>query len=376
MSDAKEGFVICSTDGCDKEASLMQCPTCVKFKLPPARFCTQDCFKKNWKTHKVVHDIVTKSANFVPPQYDYTGRLRPHYVTPMRLVPKEIPRPEYAVTGKPLSEMKNRGKNNIHIHTEEEIKGVREACQLGRKMLDLAHRMIRVGITTEEIDKAVHEATIKAGAYPSPLNYHNFPKSCCTSVNEVICHGIPDTRPLEDGDIVNVDITVYYKGYHGDLNETFCVGNVDEKYKKLIQSTYNSLELAMDEVKPGAMFRDFGKLISKYVKKSGFSVVRSYCGHGIGSLFHCAPNIPHYNNNKAVGECKPGMIFTIEPMINEGCWQDGTWPDDWTSVTKDGRRSAQFEHTIVVTETGFESLTARTVDSPPFRWIVDSEKKE
>lgn len=346
----------------------MQCPTCVKLNLPTARFCSQDCFKANWKTHKVVHDIATAAANYKPFAYNYTGPLRPAYVTPMRTVPKEIMKPDYAITGKPLVEMQNRGKDNITIYNSQEIKGIRAACALGRKILDLAHSHVRVGITTEEIDVIVHNATVAAGAYPSPLNYHNFPKACCTSVNEVICHGIPDARPLQDGDIVNVDISVYLDGYHGDLNETYCVGNVEEKYKTLIKTTHDALELAMQAVKPGEMFRNFGQIISKHVKKNNYSVVRSYCGHGIGSLFHCAPNIPHYNNNKAVGECKPGMIFTIEPMINEGCWQDGTWPDDWTSVTKDGKRSAQFEHTMLVTETGVECLTARTADSPPLWW--------
>lgn len=234
--------------------------------------------------------------------------------------------------------------------------------------MDVAARAVAVGVTCEEIDRIVHEACLERDCYPSPLYYYNFPKSCCTSVNEVICHGIPDMRPLEDGDIVNVDISVYHEGYHGDLNETFTVGTVDQKYKDLIKTTHDSLFEAIKLVKPGTMCRDFGKVISRTVKKAGYSVVRSYCGHGIGELFHCGPNIPHYAKNKAVGELKPGVVFTIEPMINMGCWQDETWPDEWTSVTQDGKRSAQFEHTLLVTEDGCEILTARLESSPPLWW--------
>ncbi|KAF3975645.1 hypothetical protein CMV_001124, partial [Castanea mollissima] len=197
--------------------------------------------------------------------------------------------------------------------------------------------------------------------YPSPLNYHSFPKSCCTSVNEVICHGIPDARKLEDGDIVNVDVSVYYKGVHGDLNETYFVGNVDEESRRLVQCTYESLEKAIAIVKPGVRFREIGEVINRHTTMSGFSVVKSYCGHGIGELFHCAPNIPHYGRNKAVGVMKAGQTFTIEPMINAGVWRDRMWPDGWTAVTADGKRSAQFEHTLLVTETGVEGGSSANI---------------
>jgi methionyl aminopeptidase len=242
-------------------------------------------------------------------------------------------------------------------------------------VLNIGARAIRVGITTDEIDRIVHEACIERDCYPSPLRYHHFPKSCCTSVNEVICHGIPDKRPLEDGDIVNIDVTVYHNGFHGDLNETYCVGNVDEAGKKLIENSRRCLEKAIAIVRPGTLYREIGAVIEKEARKDGFSVVRTYCGHGIHRLFHCAPNVPHYSSktalsdhvvccslngdveNKAVGVMKVGHTFTIEPMISEGTWRDVTWPDDWTAVTQDGKRSAQFEHTLVVTETGCEILT-------------------
>jgi len=189
----------------------------------------------------------------------------------------------------------------------------------------------------------------------------------------VICHGIPDCRPLENGDIVNIDITVYKDGYHGDLNETFTVGNVEQKYKDLIKVTHDSLMEAISHVKPGVMFKKLGEVIDNYVTKYGYTPNRTYCGHGVGKLFHCPPNIPHYRKNKAVGKAKPGMIFTIEPMINMGQWKDKIWTfDHWTDVTVDGQRSAQFEHTLLVTEDGCEILTARTNKSPPLWWELGS----
>jgi len=338
-------------------------------RLPPAFFCSQDCFKRDWTNHNKLHKA---KKSFTPFAFDYTGPLRPDFVTPMRTVPDHILKPDYAVSGVSVGEQRARAQAQIPIYDAKQIKGIRAACKIGREILDMAGQMVRPGITTEEIDRAVHEAIIERGAYPSPLNYNNFPKSCCTSVNEVICHGIPDCRELCDGDIVNIDITVYYKGYHGDLNETFLVGKVADKYKKFIKTTYDSLMKAIELVKPGTAIREFGNAISAVVARQGYSVVRTYVGHGIGELFHCAPNIPHYARNKAVGVLRPGMVFTIEPMINHGTWRDKLWPDDWTSVTADGERSAQFEHTLLVTNNGVEVLTARTKVSPPFFWEVES----
>jgi methionyl aminopeptidase len=247
---------------------------------------------------------------------------------------------------------------------------IRAACKIGRDALDAGHRIIAPGVTTEEIDKVVHEYIISQGAYPSPLGYYNFPRSCCTSVNEIICHGIPDTRPLEEGDIINLDISCYKDGVHADLNETFCVGKVSESSRALIEATYESLMLCIEQCKPGTMYREMGNIISGHVEPKGYSVVRSYQGHGVGRMFHQAPSVPHYSKNKAVGFMKPGHIFTIEPMINMGVWKDITWNDKWTSATADGQRSAQFEHTILITETGCEVLTARTKDSPPLEFMT------
>ena len=204
-------------------------------------------------------------------------------------------------------------------------------------------------------------------SYPSPLNYVHFPKSVCTSVNEVICHGIPDQRVLLDGDIVNIDVTVYHGGFHGDLNETYYVGpkaSANPDVVRLVETTRECLDQAIPLVKPGMLFRDIGGVIEQHAKSRGCGVVKTYCGHGINQLFHTTPNVPHYAKNKAVGIAKPGMCFTIEPMITLGTYKDKTWPDDWTSVTQDGSLTAQFEHTLLVTETGVEVLTARLADSP------------
>ncbi|XP_059633953.1 methionine aminopeptidase 1A [Cornus florida] len=384
---------------CGKPAHL-QCPKCVELKLPRegAAFCTQDCFKASWVSHKSVH-LKAKLSSFGPgtpgeqnsaapdddwlyclkkgqtrtpkhPLFDWTGTLRPYPISKKRIIPAHIDQPDWAMDGIPKEEPNSDLQHVVEIKTTEQIERMRETCRIAREVLDAAARVIRVGVTTDEIDEVVHEATIAAGGYPSPLNYHFFPKSCCTSVNEIICHGIPDARKLEDGDIVNVDVTVYYKGVHGDLNETFFVGNVDEASRRLVQCTYECLEKAIAIVKPGVRFREIGEVINRHASMSGLSVVKSYCGHGIGELFHCAPNIPHYGRNKAVGVMKAGQTFTIEPMINAGVWRDRMWPDGWTAVTADGKRSAQFEHTLLVTGTGVEVLTARLPTSPKvFPWL-------
>uniref|UniRef100_A0A0D9XLC7 Methionine aminopeptidase n=1 Tax=Leersia perrieri TaxID=77586 RepID=A0A0D9XLC7_9ORYZ len=365
-----ESSIACAR--CGKPASL-QCPKCAQLKLPRegAAFCTQECFKEAWSSHKSVH---TKVSALTPqqspegweyclkkgrmrtsqlPRYDWTGPLRPYPISKMRVVPDKIEKPDWALDGIPKIEPDSDLQKSVEIKTPEQIERMRETCRIAREVLDAAARVIKPGITTDEIDRVVHEETIARGGYPSPLNYHFFPKSCCTSVNEVICHGIPDARKLEDGDIVNVDVTVYYKGVHGDLNETYFVGNVDEASKQLVHCTYECLDKAIAIVKPGVRFREVGEIISRHASMSGLSVVKSYCGHGIGELFHCAPNIPHYSRNKAVG-----------------VWHDRLWPDEWTAVTADGKRSAQFEHTLLVTETGVEVLTARLPSSPDvFSWL-------
>lgn len=293
--------------------------------------------------------------------------MRPYKQTAQKMVPNNILKPDYANDkyGKSASEEKEKKTNIIPVYSIDEINGIRESCKLARRILDEAHKIVKDGTTADEVDCLVHNMAIENEAYPSPLNYYQFPKSVCTSVNEVICHGIPDKRPFENGDIVNVDISIYYKGYHSDLNETYLVGEVDEGSKHLVTCAYSSLMKAIDICKPGTLYKEVGNVIAKYIESNNLSVVKTYCGHGIGKLFHCNPSVPHYKNNKAVGSMKPGHIFTIEPMINQGTWKDVTWLDNWTAVTQDGKRSAQFEHTILITHEGCEVLTARNELSPP-----------
>ncbi|PPR06667.1 hypothetical protein CVT26_001209, partial [Gymnopilus dilepis] len=315
------------------------------------------------KTHKLIHDLAkTGGANLTSadgtynpfPNFAFTGSLRPVYpLSPKRQVPAHIPRPEYIQhDGKPVAEIQRAGQPPRILSLEEQEK-MRTVCRLTREVLDIAAAAIRPGITTDEIDEIVHNATIERNAYPSPLGYRNFPKSVCTSINEAICHGIPDQRKLREGDIINI-------GYHGDLNETYPVGEIDEDSKRLIRTTRESLDEAIKICKPGALFRDIGKVIEPVARANGCAVVRTYTGHGVNDLFHDTPNIPHYAKNKAVGTMKAGMVFTIEPMLNLGTsWADIHWPDNWTATTVDGKRSAQFEDTLLITETGVEVLTKR-----------------
>ena len=371
----------CASDSCDQPGKL-RCPTCVKLEIDVEEatyFCDQTCFRAFWPKHRLLHlpptssrefDLSGKRRRLMFEDYRYTGPLRvAHVKLPRRTVPDRIPRPDYAEDGLPRSEERfNRTSTKFRVLDEQGIEGMRRVCRLGREVLDIAVRASKVGVTTEEIDAIVHAACIERDSYPSPLNYHGFPKSCCTSVNEVICHGIPDMRPLQNGDILNIDITLYHGGYHGDLNETIIVGEGSEASKKLVKCAHDTLWAAIKHVKPGTLIREFGPYVEKIARGNGHSVVRSYCGHGIHEQFHTAPNVPHYKKNKAVGMCREGMTFTIEPMINAGTWRDELWPDNWTAVTEDGKPSAQFEHTILVTKDGFEVLTARLPDGPKFWW--------
>jgi len=307
--------------------------------------------------------------------FKYAGSIRPGLQSPKRIVPSEkIKFPDYALDGLP----KNRPALFpwvIEVKKADEIEKMRKSGRCAREVLDLAGREVRPGITTDEIDRIVHEATIARGAYPSPLNYHNFPKSCCTSVNEVICHGIPDDRPLEEGDIVNIDITCYLDGYHGDCSEMFVVGGeaaADDNARRLLQTTYDCWIKALNFVKPGNDYKDIGAIIEDHVTEHGFTTVKSFCGHGIGSVFHTNPNILHYRNSEPAGKMAAGHTFTIEPMICENSANYLMWPDDWTATTKDGGRSAQFEHTLLITSDGVEALTGKLDTSPVQFWARDS----
>ncbi len=276
--------------------------------------------------------------------------LRPAPVTPRRPVPPQIVRPDYATTGRPRSQGKD-------VKTPEELERLRRACRAAARVLRVTGEAVRAGITTDALDELAHEETIRLGGYPSPLNYRGFPKSLCTSVNEVICHGIPDARPLEGGDIVNLDVTVFLDGMHGDCSATFLVGDVDAGGRKLVQVARECLARGVAAVRPGRPISEIGKAIEAHASRHGYGVVRAYCGHGIGESFHTALQIPHHHDPSVKRVMEPGMTFTVEPMITEGTWQDLLWDDGWTAVTADGKRSAQFEHTLVVTDDGAEILT-------------------
>ncbi|HEX4355359.1 MAG TPA: type I methionyl aminopeptidase [Polyangiales bacterium] len=250
----------------------------------------------------------------------------------------------------------------IEIMTPSMLDRMRDACRLAADTLVMVGPHIKPGITTEDINTLVHDYTLKHGAWPSPLNYNGFPKSVCTSVNEVVCHGIPGKRVLHDGDIVNVDVTSYLpakNGFHGDTSATFYVGTPSDAAKRVTEIARRSLELGIAEVKEGARIGDIGAAIQAFAEAQGCSVVRDYVGHGIGREFHTAPQVPHCGTRGTGKRLKAGMVFTIEPMVNIGHYACELLDDDWTVITADGSLSAQFEHTLVVTKTGCEVLTTR-----------------
>lgn len=248
-------------------------------------------------------------------------------------------------------------KYKIRLKEKGDIEGIRKAGRLVMETFDQVRANIKPGITTDEINTLVHDFTVKNQATPAPLNYNGFPKSVCVSVNEVICHGIPGERVLEDGDIVNVDITSILNGYYADANQTYFVGTPSEGAQKIVNVARESLKLGMDQVKPGNTLGDIGWAIQHYAESQGCSVVREFVGHGIGFEFHEPPQVLHYGKKRQGVILAPGMVFTIEPMINLGKKDLYILEDGWTAVTRDGSLSAQFEQTLVVTEDGFESLT-------------------
>jgi methionyl aminopeptidase len=255
--------------------------------------------------------------------------------------------------------------SGVEIKSPREIEAMRVSCQMAAETLLLVGEKLRVGMTTEEINQIVHEDTIRRGAYPSPLHYHGFPKSVCTSVNEVVCHGIPSTtQRLKPGDIINVDVTTQYPakdGWHGDTSATFFIGEPSPQARHVVEVARKCLDLAIAEVRDGARIGDIGAAIQEYAERQGCSVVREYVGHGIGRKFHTEPQVPHYGERGKGLRLKSGMIFTIEPMINLGTWMCEVDPrDKWTVYTKDRKLSAQFEHTVLVTRDGCEVLTRRS----------------
>ena len=248
-------------------------------------------------------------------------------------------------------------QNPVTIHSKNDFNKMRKAGKLASMVLDYITPYVKEGVTTLELDTLCHEFIISKGAIPAPLNYKGFPKSICTSVNHVVCHGIPSNKILNNGDIINIDITVILNGWHGDTSRMFFIGKKNIKSEKLVEVTFNSMWEGIKKVNPGNTLGDIGYSIQKHAEKYGYSVVRDFCGHGIGKVFHCAPNILHYGESGQGMKLREGMIFTIEPMINLGKSSIKILNDGWTAVTKDKKLSAQFEHTIGVTEKGYEVFT-------------------
>jgi len=290
--------------------------------------------------------------------WDADGHLIPGTVSPERGVPRSIPRPEYVGRPGPAS------FTGSDIYTPEEIERIRRSGRIAAQAIERVGEAIRPGVTTEELDRIAHEFLIANNAYPSTLGYRGFPKSCCTSLNEVVCHGIPDDTVLREGDLINIDITAYREGMHGDLNRTFIVGEAAQATIDLVTRTEEALARGIKVVAPGRRINLIGRAIESYAKRFGYGVVREFTGHGVGRAFHTGLIVPHYDAAPLHDEeLVPGMVFTIEPMLTIGTpespgtieWDE--WDDDWTIVTRDRRLTAQFEHTIVVTDSGAEILT-------------------
>lgn len=248
-------------------------------------------------------------------------------------------------------------KSLINLKSAEEIEAIRASGRLASQTLDYVATLLQPGQATEIIDKLGHEFILDHQALPSPLGYRGYPKSMCISINEEVVHGIPGVRRLKEGDLVKIDVTVYKDGFHGDTARTFILGEASKKARRLTEVTRQALLLGIDAARVGAHLGDVGAAIQEYVEAAGFSVVRTFVGHGIGREFHEEPQVPHYGRRGAGIRLKPGMVFTIEPMINEGTWEVKILRDGWTAVTKDGKLSAQFEHTIAVTDNGGDVLT-------------------
>jgi methionyl aminopeptidase len=276
--------------------------------------------------------------------------LHPGRLSPARHVPATIARPEYVGKKRPTL-------GETDVKDADTIARMRVACRLAAQALEEVGKHVRPGVTTDYLDQVGHEFLVSRGAYPSTLGYRGYPKSLCTSLNEVICHGIPDDTVISDGDIVNIDITAFIGGVHGDTNATFLAGHVDEDSRLLVERTKEAMMRGIKAVAPGRPLNAIGRVIESYARRFGYGVVRDFTGHGIGTTFHSGLIVPHFDDPDTDVTMEVGMTFTIEPMLTLGTITYDIWPDGWTAVTKDRKRTAQFEHTILVTEDGHEILT-------------------
>jgi methionyl aminopeptidase len=308
----------------------------------------EPCWCGSGAKYKKCHKDADSKARAPAPQ---ARRVRPGQVGPRREVPPHIVRPDYVAThGVPGP--------GLPSDPATRVARMRRACRAAAEVLRQTGAAVAPGVTTDALDGLCHAAYLERGGFPSTLGYRGFPKSLCTSVNEVIVHGIPDSRPLELGDIVNCDVTIYLDGMHGDCSATFAVGEIDEESKRLMRVTEECLKLGIEVVRPGRKVYEIGKAIEAHADKHGYGVVRQFCGHGIGEVFHTELQIPHYFDPESDTVIEEGMFFTIEPMLTQGTWRALEWDDGWTAVTADGRRSAQYEHTLLVTRDGAEILTS------------------
>ena len=287
-----------------------------------------------------------------PCTYSLAVTLKPGVISPRRAVPSSISRPEYVDKPSPASHTTG------DVQSPETIEKMRIAGKLAAQALHTVGAAIQPGVTTDELDRIGHEFLCDHGAYPSTLGYRGFPKSLCASINEVICHGIPDSTIVQDGDIVNIDITAYIHGVHGDTNYTFLAGDVSEESRLLVERTQEALNRAIKAVQPGRPISVIGRVIESYAKRFGYGVVRDFTGHGISTTFHSGLIIPHFDDERYDTIIETGMTFTIEPMLTLGTHEWDMWDDGWTAVTRDLSRTAQFEHTLVVTDSGAEVLTS------------------
>lgn len=279
-------------------------------------------------------------------------KLTPGQPTPIRQVPKHIERPEYA--------WKNEVQENVgepFVQSPEVIEAMREASTIAANALQAAGEAVQPGVTTDEVDRVAHEYMLDHGAYPSTLGYRGFTKSTCVSLNEIVCHGIPDTTVIQEGDIANIDVTAYKNGVHGDTNATFLAGDVAEEHRLLVERTREAMMRGIKVAKPGREINVIGRVIESYAKRFGYNVVRDFTGHGVGTTFHNGLVVLHYDSDVYRNVLEPGMTLTIEPMINLGSLEYEMWDDDWTIQNVDGRFTAQFEHTILITGEGNEILT-------------------
>lgn len=299
------------------------------------------------------------SAQSSAPSSAPVGTLTKGTVSPRRSVPGHIEKPDYVGLDAPPT------YTGPDAYDAETVEKIRRAGRLAADTMVATGELIRPGITTEDLDAFAHQYLIERGAYPSCLSYRGFPKSICTSVNEVVCHGIPDSTVLNDGDIVNLDITAYLDGVHGDHNVTFLVGEVDEESRLLVERTKEAMMRGIRAVKPGRPINVIGRTIESYAKRFGYGTVHEFIGHGVGKAFHTGLVIPHFDAAPDHAQpMEPGMVFTIEPMLTLGTRHWDMWEDGWTAVTRDRRRTAQFEHTLVVTEDGADILTLPSDAAP------------